>query len=169
MGGLLMNMSLPGKYGDLSPAAEVILEVDPQAAFEALSLSGAGQGQNSALLDVRCAAEWSFVGQPDLGGLVGAILLSVEWQTYPGMQPNPAFLANLSSEMAGRHLTPDTNLYVLCRSGARSLAAAKAIISAGLAKAINITGGFEGDLDKTLGHRGHKGGWKAAGLPWRQS
>jgi len=39
---------------------------------------------------------------------------------------------------------------------------------AGYARAYNIAGGFEGDLDRER-HRGSKNGWKAAGLPWKQT
>jgi rhodanese-related sulfurtransferase len=56
----------------------------------------------------------------------------------------------------------------LCRSGARSRAAAAALTRIGFEKAFNVAGGFEGDLDGE-GHRGAITGWKAAGLPWRQS
>jgi len=56
----------------------------------------------------------------------------------------------------------------LCRSGARSRAAAIAMTAAGFAKAFNASGGFEGDLD-ALRHRGNNNGWKAAQLPWKQS
>jgi len=31
-----------------------------------------------------------------------------------------------------------------------------------------VAGGFEGDLDGD-GHRGSQNGWKASGLPWRQT
>jgi hypothetical protein len=39
---------------------------------------------------------------------------------------------------------------------------------AGFSRAYNVAGGFEGDLDSER-HRGSKSGWKATGLPWRQS
>ena len=39
---------------------------------------------------------------------------------------------------------------------------------AGFKACYNVAGGFEGDLDEN-GHRGRKNGWKAGGLPWRQS
>ena len=55
----------------------------------------------------------------------------------------------------------------LCRSGVRSIAAAQAATAAGITPAYNITEGFEGPLDDA-GHRGGAG-WKATGLPWRQS
>jgi hypothetical protein len=32
----------------------------------------------------------------------------------------------------------------------------------------NVLEGFEGDKDPE-GHRGNLGGWRQAGLPWRQS
>jgi rhodanese-related sulfurtransferase len=57
---------------------------------------------------------------------------------------------------------------LLCRSGARSRAAAIALTGAGFAQAFNIGDGFEGDVDPQ-GHRGNRNGWKAANLPWRQS
>ena len=38
---------------------------------------------------------------------------------------------------------------------------------AGFTRALNVSGGFEGDPDPS-GHRGHINGWKAADLPWRQ-
>jgi len=40
--------------------------------------------------------------------------------------------------------------------------------AAGFARAYNIAGGFEGDLDSER-HRGASNGWKAAGLPWKQT
>jgi rhodanese-related sulfurtransferase len=56
----------------------------------------------------------------------------------------------------------------LCRSGVRSRAAAIAMTRAGFSRAYNIAGGFEGDLDGER-HRGAANGWKAAGLPWKQT
>ena len=47
------------------------------------------------------------------------------------------------------------------------MAAAEAASGAGYARAYNVTEGFEGPLDAD-GHRGRRG-WRAAGLPWRQS
>jgi rhodanese-related sulfurtransferase len=47
------------------------------------------------------------------------------------------------------------------------VAAAKAATAAGLGPAYNVLEGFEGGLDSE-GHRGRTG-WRARGLPWRQS
>jgi sulfur dioxygenase len=55
---------------------------------------------------------------------------------------------------------------MLCRSGVRSIAAARRATELGL-EAFNILEGFEGDPD-ALAHRGRKGGWRFRGLPWRQ-
>ncbi len=56
----------------------------------------------------------------------------------------------------------------LCRSGNRSIGAAEAATEAGIAPSYNMLDGFEGDLDENK-HRGGSTGWKAVGLPWRQS
>src|SRR6478672_2666348 len=57
-------------------------------------------------------------------------------------------------------------VYLLCRSGVRSKAAAAALTAAGLGPAFNVLEGFEGPHDDE-GHR-TVSGWKVAGLPWRQ-
>lgn len=133
--------------GDVSAAeAWELLKSDPKA----------------RLIDVRTTAEWNFVGLPDLSTL-GQEADLIEWQKFPTMQPNPGFVA-AASEGADK----DAPILFLCRSGARSRSAAIAMTDAGFSRAYNIAGGFEGDLDGER-HRGHANGWKAAGLPWKQS
>lgn len=119
------------------------------------------------LVDVRTVAEWNFVGLPDLSPL-GRAVHRIEWQAYPTMQINPNFVAAVSEAVGAAGAGPETPLLFLCRSGARSRAAAVAVTRAGFKKAFNIIGGFEGDLDPQ-GQRGRINGWKATGLPWRQS
>jgi rhodanese-related sulfurtransferase len=119
------------------------------------------------LVDVRTVAEWNFVGLPDLTDLERRVHC-IEWQGYPTMQPNPNFAADAAEALQAAGAGPETPILFLCRSGARSRAAAMAMTRAGFAKAFNIAGGFEGDPDDE-GHRGLKNGWKAAGLPWRQT
>jgi len=58
-------------------------------------------------------------------------------------------------------------LLMLCRSGGRSAAAARRATELGLT-AYNIATGFEGDLDEHA-QRGHRNGWRQAGLPWKQN
>lgn len=122
-----------------------------------------GDETSAVLVDVRTAAEWSFVGAPDLSG-IGKQAVRVSWQTLPKMEKNAAFVEEVRAQ------TSDTNasLLFLCRSGARSQAAAIAMTAAGYSKCFNVAGGFEGDLDGDR-HRGVTGGWKAAGLPWSQA
>ncbi|MEN9377894.1 MAG: Beta-lactamase hydrolase-like protein, partial [Pseudomonadota bacterium] len=57
-------------------------------------------------------------------------------------------------------------LLLLCRSGVRSVAAAKRATELGLV-AYNVLEGFEGDPDQHA-QRGKQGGWRWHGLPWRQ-
>jgi rhodanese-related sulfurtransferase len=119
---------------------------------------------SARLVDVRTQAEWSFVGLPDLSSL-GADVARVEWQMFPAMQVNPDFVTATEQATGGDKAAP---VLFLCRSGARSRSAAVALTAAGYTKAYNVAGGFEGDLDGER-HRGHRNGWKAAGLPWKQS
>ena len=56
---------------------------------------------------------------------------------------------------------------LLCRSGVRSIAAAKRATELGMS-AYNILEGFEGSPDASA-HRGALGGWRKHGLPWRQN
>lgn len=114
----------------------------------------------STLIDVRTAAEWNFVGVPVLDAL-GKQARHVEWVTFPAGEPNPDFVAQATDG-----LEPGQPVLLLCRSGARSLAAARALTAAGYGPAWNISAGFEGPIDEA-GHR--SGGWRHAGLDWRQS
>ena len=114
------------------------------------------------LLDVRTVAEWNFVGLPDLSSL-GRQVHCIEWQGFPTGARNPAFVAEASQALGDK----DAPVLVMCRSGARSRAAAIALTQAGFRQAINIADGFEGDMDES-GHRGNRNGWKQADLPWRQ-
>jgi rhodanese-related sulfurtransferase len=146
------SQSAAGYAGDLQ-ASETweLLQNEPQA----------------RLVDVRTSAEWGFVGTPDLSGL-GREVLCVEWQRYPSMAVNSDFVAETKGALQRAGANADTPLVFLCRSGARSRAAAMAMTNAGFSRAYNLAGGFEGDLDAER-HRGTNNGWKASGLPWRQS
>ena len=118
------------------------------------------------LVDVRTAAEWDYVGVPDLSALGKGVIFQ-EWQIYPGMQVTSGFAGALSARLFGQGAPKTAALLFLCRSGVRSLAAAAAMAQLGYERTINITGGFEGPLDSSR-RRGGTDGWKAAGLPWVQ-
>lgn len=124
-------------------------DVSPQLAW-AWWQSGA-----AALVDVRTDAERAWVGfVPDA--------LAIEWKSWPGMQANLQFDAQLRTRVSS-----DKPVMFLCRSGVRSIAAAQKATELGYV-AYNILEGFEGNPDEQA-HRGTKGGWRFQGLPWRQS
>jgi rhodanese-related sulfurtransferase len=108
------------------------------------------------LVDVRTKPELAYVGR-----IPGAA--AVEWQAWPGGQPNAGFLAELAAIAA-----KDEPVMFLCRSGARSHAAAEAAMRAGWRETYNILEGFEGDKDAEQ-HRNSVNGWRKAGLPWTQT
>jgi rhodanese-related sulfurtransferase len=140
-------MNAPAYAGDISPSqAWKILNDDPAA----------------VLIDVRTPAEWNYVGVPDLNS-VGKQPLFVPWLFFPSMEVNQNFAEHL--ENAG--LDREAPLLFMCRSGARSRAAAIAMTSRGFKKCYNVASGFEGDQDRTR-HRGTVSGWKVEGLPWIQ-
>jgi rhodanese-related sulfurtransferase len=132
-------------------------DLRPTEAWEILRSESAAQ-----LIDVRTQPEWSFVGVPDLHS-IGKQAARLSWQVYPAMQVNSGFV-DAVVKLAPQ---PDTPLLFICRSGARSAAAAAALAAHGYKRCYNVAEGFEGPHDGD-GHRGRAGGWKAAGLPWTQ-
>jgi rhodanese-related sulfurtransferase len=113
------------------------------------------QAGEAVLVDVRTDAEREWVGF-----VPGAVALA--WKQWPGMALNPDFDAHiLAAVPAGQKVV------LLCRSGVRSIAAARRATELGLT-AYNILEGFEGDPDAQA-HRGQAGGWRFQGLPWRQN
>jgi len=135
--------------------------VDVEQTWQALA-----SRPRSQLVDVRTRAEWAYVGIPDLASL-GKRPMLIEWQTFPDQSIDPRFGERLARELTALGVDPDDDLYFICRSGGRSLAAAKAMATVGYHACHNVAGGFEGPLNEES-HRGRVGGWKAAGLPWLQ-
>lgn len=140
-------MNAPAYAGDITPTQ----------AWRLLS-----EDRKAMLIDVRTPAEWNYVGVPDLSS-VGKQPLLVPWVFFPSMEVNEQFAPQLES--AG--LDRDAPLLFICRSGARSRAAAIAMTKRGFAKCYNVASGFEGDQDQAR-HRGTVSGWKVEGLPWLQ-
>lgn len=144
------------------PDDSAVDDVDVEKAWKSLTAT-----PRSQLVDVRTRAEWTYVGIPDLGS-IGKRPLLVEWQTFPDQSVDPRFVERLAGELKALGVQADDELFFICRSGSRSLAAAKAMAEAGYRACHNVAGGFEGPLDEGR-HRGAVEGWKAAGLPWQQS
>lgn len=131
------------------PADGYAGDVSPQLAWQW------AQAGEAVLVDVRTDAEREWVGF-----VPGA--LGIAWKQWPGMAINPAFDADIQAAAKAGH-----KLVLMCRSGVRSIAAAKRATELGVT-AFNILEGFEGDPDADA-HRGLKGGWRYRGLPWRQN
>ena len=121
---------------------------------------------SAVLVDVRSAAEWNFVGVPDLSDL-RKVTVFAQWQLYPSMEKSATFVEGLEQALQAQKVPMSAPLLFICRSGVRSLAAAQMMAKRGYSQCINIAGGFEGPCDD-LGQRGNIDGWKAARLPWRQ-
>ena len=145
-----------GARGALAPGADQARQADgyagdvsPQLAWEWV------QSAEAVLVDVRSDAEREWVGF-----VPGAVALA--WKQWPGMAMNPNFDAALQAAVPA-----GGKVVLLCRSGVRSIAAAKRATELGVL-AYNILEGFEGDPN-TQAHRGQKGGWRYRGFPWRQN
>lgn len=131
-----------------APASGYAGDVSPQLAWAWV------QAGEAVLVDVRTDAEREWVGF-----VPGAA--AAPWKQWPGMVPNAAFDAQVTAAANGK------KVLLLCRSGVRSIAAARRATELGL-QAYNILEGFEGDPDAEA-HRGVRAGWQALGLPWRQN
>ncbi|KRD42341.1 MULTISPECIES: rhodanese-like domain-containing protein [Acidovorax] len=132
----------------ISPADGYAGDITPQQAWQWV------QNGQAVLVDVRSDAEREWVGQ-----VPGAA--AVAWKQWPGMAMNADFDAQMRAAVPA-----GTPAVLLCRSGVRSIAAARRATELGLT-AYNILEGFEGDAD-AQGHRGQRGGWRFHGLPWKQ-
>lgn len=142
----------------IEPAAGYAGNISPVAAWEFLQAH-----DQAVLIDVRTDAEWSFVGVPYFGADSDRSVHLISWVNFPDGAVNQRFVTQVQEAVADVH----TPVLCLCRSGARSIAAATTLTQAGFTHALNVTEGFEGQLD-AAGHRG-VGGWKTHDLPWRQS
>jgi rhodanese-related sulfurtransferase len=121
---------------------------------------------DACLIDVRSQAEWSFVGICDLSSLSKQACL-IPLLTFPGMQSNDRFVSDLKAHLVEQGIGEDAPLLFVCRSGQRSIAAAKLMTEAGFSQCLNVLEGFEGDLNGEQ-HRARISGWKVSGLPWKQ-
>jgi sulfur dioxygenase len=134
---------------NVQPADGYAGDIDPQTAFDWW------QAGEAVLVDIRTDAERAWVGY-----VPGAA--EIAWKQWPGMVMNPAYDADLLAAVP-----KEKKVLLLCRSGLRSIPAAKRAAELGL-EAYNILEGFEGDPNGNA-HRNSVGGWRHRGLPWRQN
>lgn len=130
----------------------IIISISPKQANDILQ-----ENSEAKLIDTRTTIEHSFVGHP-----IGAIHIPLKrpptWEVLPDF-------VNQVKELAASLSTP---IVLMCRSGARSMEAAKLLEQAGFQSLYNMDEGFEGDKDNN-NHRGTLGGWRFHDLPWEQS
>jgi rhodanese-related sulfurtransferase len=132
-------------------------DLSPQEAWVKLE-------DGAVLVDVRTEGEWAHIGIPDINSAGGTRNdpLFIQWNLAGGI-PNAQFIEQLKLQL--QQQAPDgggTELVFLCRSGARSIAAAIAATEAGFTS-YNVLEGFEGEPDRH-GER-TVNGWKNRGLP----
>lgn len=130
-------------------------DVTPVVAFGLLE-----DNPDTVLIDVRTPVELSYVGLPDLAE-IGKPVVAIPW--HPKLTGE-----QLSEQLAAAEVEPTDQLLFICRSGVRSLHAARLAAQVGFDRSHNVVHGFEGNLDPA-GHRGTREGWKFDGLPWKQS
>ena len=108
---------------------------------------------NSVVLDVRTEEEWNGVGKPDAESLNSKTFF-ISLLLGPDRQKNENFI----KDFLQKKISKKDNILVICRSGVRSMAAAKLLQQEGYKNLINISDGFEGN--PATGD-----GWKKSNLP----
>ena len=117
---------------------------------------------NAYLVDVRTAPEWLYIGLPNLESLQKKTIC-IAWQVYPTMEIN----FNFRSEIINAGINIEDSIFLICRSGKRSLDAAEFLTSCGFINCYNVSDGFEGKINHN-NQRSNKEGWKFNNLPWQQ-
>jgi sulfur dioxygenase len=133
----------------VQPAEGYAGDISPRLAYDWW------QAGEAVLVDIRTDAERAWVGF-----VPGAVDLA--WKQWPGMVMNPAYDDGIIAAVP-----KGKKVLLLCRSGLRSIPAAKRAAELGF-EAYNILEGFEGDPNSNA-HRNSIGGWRQRGLPWRQN
>ena len=128
--------------------SDAIVQVSSEEALEKVTRHG------FTFVDVRTEAEFAD-GHPAGAFNVPFMLPSGASAT---MSPNPDFLRVMRERFA-----PDAKLVLGCRSGQRSLRAARALAEAGFTAVVNQRAGWAG-VRSPFGEVTEKG-WEALGLP----
>lgn len=125
-----------------------------QAQTERCAASG---DEPPLFVDVRMEIESLYVGRPP--GVE-----NIPWYEYPDLTPDPERFAQAVAREAGRK---DRPILLICRSGKRTLDAARALEAAGFVDVAHVLHGFEGELNDQF-RRSSVNGWRHEGLPWEQ-
>ena len=108
---------------------------------------------NSVVLDVRTEEEWNEIGKPDAESLNSKTFF-ISLLLGPERKKNENFI----KDFLQKKISKKNNILVICRSGVRSMAAAKLLQREGYKNLVNISDGFEGN--PVTGD-----GWKKSNLP----
>ncbi|MCH9753593.1 MAG: hypothetical protein K0T99_01675 [Alphaproteobacteria bacterium] len=108
---------------------------------------------NAYLIDVRTPEEWEHIGIPDLSS-IGKKVKLISWMKDLEGNKNENFIKELESNIPDK----EDMLIFICRSGVRSLNAAKHACSHGYKSCFNIQDGFEGNNNNE--------GWKNSNLAY---
>jgi len=126
------------------------------------------------ILDIRTPEEWNWVGHPGEnklgeGAELQGYVLNVAYKVYhKGYSKGDVLIVNTQFvKDVERLLNKDVAIITMCRSGKRSVDAAKALEDAGFTNVYNMLTGFEGGKDDA-GYRTING-WKVDGLPYNYS
>ncbi len=145
-------------------------DLEPRAALEFLLTH-----RDAAFIDCRSESEYFLVGHAVLPGLTEAGELDAQgpqaWRPENicysddfSAEPNDQFV-HQSVRFIGPNRTRP--VVIICRSGRRSVNAAKDLEAFGYTDVINVVYGFEGELNDQ-DQRGKLNGWRYDGLPWEQ-
>jgi rhodanese-related sulfurtransferase len=116
---------------------------------------------HALFIDVRMEIESLYVGRPPR-------VHNIPWYEYPDMHADPALFAlEVERESGNDPEAKQRPIYLICRSGKRSVDAGLVLEAAGFSHVTNILHGFEGELDAAF-HRSKLSGWRHDGLPWEQ-
>ena len=126
------------------------------------------------ILDVRTPQEWNWVGHPgenklSEGAYLEGHVLNVAYEVYhEGYSKGDVLIVNTQFvKDVKRLLNKNDAIITMCRSGVRSVKAAKALEDAGFTDVHNMLTGFEGEKDGA-GYR-TVNGWKVDELPYNYS
>jgi rhodanese-related sulfurtransferase len=144
--------------------------LDPRASYDFLIAN-----RDAAFIDCRSESEYFLVGHPVIPGVKedgtvdsqGSFAWRPENICYSddfSAEPNDEFV-HQSVRFIGPNRTRP--VVIICRSGRRSVGAAKDLEAFGYTDVINVVYGFEGELNDQ-DQRGKLNGWRFDGLPWEQ-
>lgn len=118
---------------------------------------------SALLIDIRSSMEFLFVGHPTKS-------IHISWIDEPDWEINPDFVKLIQYQVDKkkvRYPNDEIPIFLICRSGVRSMEAGKLLLEHDFNSVHNVMGGFEGDKDE-FDHRSTLNGWRHDGLPWEQ-